>query len=72
MLFRSSASDDFQDPDKLRFLLKDIREARQAKSREGLAKLDHSDLSVCSDDILLFVMPRNSEGFIIVAKPVRY
>ncbi|TCD69244.1 DNA replication protein psf2 [Steccherinum ochraceum] len=40
------ASDDFQNPDKLRSLLKDIREARQAKSREGLAKLDHSELSL--------------------------
>jgi len=40
------ASDDFQNPDKLRSLLKDIREARQAKSREGLSKLDHSELSL--------------------------
>ncbi len=41
-----SAADDFQNSDKLRSLLKDIREARQAKSREGLSKLDHSELSV--------------------------
>ncbi|EKM59314.1 uncharacterized protein PHACADRAFT_86085 [Phanerochaete carnosa HHB-10118-sp] len=40
------ASDDFQEPDKIRSLLKDIREARQAKSREGLSKLDHSELSL--------------------------
>jgi len=40
------ASDDFQNPDKIRSLLKDIREARQAKSREGLSKLDHSELSL--------------------------
>ncbi|KAI0796955.1 Psf2-domain-containing protein [Abortiporus biennis] len=40
------ASDDFQNPDKLRSLLKDIREARQAKSREGISKLDHSALDL--------------------------
>jgi len=40
------ASDDLQNPDKIRSLLKDLREARQAKSREGLQKLDHSELSV--------------------------
>lgn len=40
------ASDDFQNPDKIRSLLKDIREARQAKSRDGLSQLDHSELSV--------------------------
>lgn len=40
------ASDNVQNPDKVRSLLKDLREARQAKSREGLAKLDHSELSV--------------------------
>lgn len=41
-----SASEDFQEPERIRHLLKDIREARQAKSREGLSKLDHSELSV--------------------------
>ena len=41
-----SASDDIQNSDKIRSLLKDIREARQAKSREGLQKIDHSELSV--------------------------
>jgi hypothetical protein len=40
------ASDDIQNSDKIRSLLKDIREARQAKSREGLQKIDHSELSV--------------------------
>jgi len=48
------APDDFPNPDKLRSLLKDIREARQAKSREGLSKLDHSELSLpnlCSMEI---------------------
>ena len=40
------APDDIQNSDKIRSLLKDIREARQAKSREGLQKIDHSDLSV--------------------------
>ncbi|KAF7792875.1 hypothetical protein EIP86_003976 [Pleurotus ostreatoroseus] len=48
------ASDDFTNPDKIRSLLQDIREARQAKSREGLTKLDHSELSLpnlCSMEI---------------------
>lgn len=43
-----SASDDLEDPDKLRSLLKDLREARQAKSRDGLKSLDHVELSVSS------------------------
>lgn len=43
-----SAPDDLQNPEKLRTLLKDIREARQAKSRDGLSKLDHNELMVCS------------------------
>ncbi|EMD40954.1 hypothetical protein CERSUDRAFT_131377 [Gelatoporia subvermispora B] len=49
-----TAPDDFPNPDKIRSLLKDIREARQAKSREGLSKLDHSELSLpnlCSMEI---------------------
>jgi GINS complex subunit 2 len=41
-----SAADDLQNPDKIRTLLKDLREARQAKSREGLKKLDHIALTV--------------------------
>ncbi|KJA29835.1 hypothetical protein HYPSUDRAFT_31836 [Hypholoma sublateritium FD-334 SS-4] len=48
------ASDDVENPDKLRSLLKDLREARQAKSREGLKTLDHSELSLsnlCSMEI---------------------
>ncbi|KAG6903416.1 hypothetical protein C0995_005439 [Termitomyces sp. Mi166 len=48
------ASDDLESPDKLRYLLKDLREARQAKSREGLQTLDHSELSLpnlCSMEI---------------------
>jgi len=48
------ASDDVESPDKIRTLFKDIREARQAKSREGLQKLDHSELSLpnlCSMEI---------------------
>lgn len=40
-----SASDDLENPDQIRSLLKDLREARQAKSREGLRHIDHSDLS---------------------------
>ncbi|RDB19926.1 DNA replication complex GINS protein PSF2 [Hypsizygus marmoreus] len=48
------ASDDLENPDKIRSLLKDLREARQAKSREGLKELDHSDLNLpnlCSMEI---------------------
>ncbi|KAF8272128.1 hypothetical protein EI94DRAFT_1656577 [Lactarius quietus] len=48
------ASDDIQNSDKVRSLLKDIREARQAKSRDGLQKIDHSELSLpnlCSMEI---------------------
>ncbi|KAG6842040.1 hypothetical protein C0991_003566 [Blastosporella zonata] len=48
------ASDDLETPDKLRSLLKDLREARQAKSRDGLQSLDHSELSLpnlCSMEI---------------------
>jgi GINS complex subunit 2 len=33
-------------PDKIRSLLKDLREVRQAKSREGLQKIDYSELGV--------------------------
>jgi len=49
-----TASDDLENPDKLRYLLKDLREARQAKSRDGLEKLDYSELSLpnlCSMEI---------------------
>lgn len=42
-----SASDDLENPEKIRTLLKDIREARQSKSREGIRRLDHSELGVC-------------------------
>jgi len=48
------APDDIQNSDKVRSLLKDIREARQAKSRDGLQKIDHSELSLpnlCSMEI---------------------
>ena len=41
-----SAQDDLESPDKIRTLLKDIREVRQAKSRDGITKLDHSELGV--------------------------
>ena len=47
-LTSDSASDDLENPDRIRTLLKDIREARQAKSREGITKLDHSELGVSS------------------------
>ena len=42
------ASDDLEDPEKIRSLLKDLREARQAKSRQGLQLLNHNALSVSS------------------------
>ncbi|KAI0353038.1 Psf2-domain-containing protein [Trametes cingulata] len=48
------APDDLQNPDRIRSLLKDIREARQAKSREGLSKLDHNELmlpNLCAMEI---------------------
>ncbi|KAK7676875.1 hypothetical protein QCA50_020131 [Cerrena zonata] len=48
------AFEDIENPEKLRSLLKDIQEARQAKSREGLSKIDHSELSLpnlCSMEI---------------------
>ncbi|KAJ7241906.1 DNA replication complex GINS protein PSF2 [Mycena haematopus] len=40
------ASDDLQNPDKLRTLLQDLREARQAKARAGLENLEHSILGL--------------------------
>jgi GINS complex subunit 2 len=45
-LHGNSASDDIEDPVKIRTLLKDLREVRQAKSRDGLQALDYSELSV--------------------------
>lgn len=48
LFFLHSAPDDLENPDRLRSLLKDIREARQAKSREGLDQLDHNELTVSS------------------------
>jgi len=48
------ASDDLDSPEKIRSLLKDIREARQAKSREGLRMLDHVHLrmrNICAMEI---------------------
>lgn len=40
------AADDVQESDKVRSLLKDIREVRQAKSRDGLQNIDRSELAV--------------------------
>ena len=51
-----SAPDDLQNPERIRFLLKDIREARQAKSREGLAKLDHNELLVSRQSATTMLM----------------
>jgi len=42
----TSASDDLENPEKIRLLLKDLREARQAKCRDGLKELGHIELSV--------------------------
>ena len=42
---------DLEDPEKIRSLLKDLREARQAKSRQGLQLLNHNALSVSSSYI---------------------
>ena len=41
-----SAQDDIPNSDKILVLLKDIREARQAKSRDGLHNIDHNELTV--------------------------
>ncbi|KAJ6628926.1 DNA replication complex GINS protein PSF2 [Mycena sp. CBHHK59/15] len=40
------ASDDLPNPEKVRTLLKDLREARQAKARAGLESLKHSTLGL--------------------------
>lgn len=45
-------------------LLKDIREARQAKSREGLSKLDHSELSVRTLECVLAFSLGNTNLFL--------
>ncbi|KAG8979819.1 DNA replication protein psf2 [Tulasnella sp. JGI-2019a] len=48
------AADDLDSPEKIRSLLKDIREARQAKSREGLRMLNHNNLrmrNMCAMEI---------------------
>ena len=42
------SSEDIPDAEKVRSLLKDIREVRQAKTREGVKKIDNSELTVCS------------------------
>lgn len=56
MAFR--ASDDLDQPDKIRSLLKDLREVRQAKIREGLPVLDDKMLRVrtCMINILFILM----------------
>ncbi|BFZ61010.1 DNA replication protein psf2 [Saitoella coloradoensis] len=40
------ASDDLQQPDRIRRLIQDLREARQGKAREGLAALNESSLQM--------------------------
>lgn len=46
ILNRHSASDDFAQPDKVRVILKDIRETRQSKIRQGLAYLNPVSVGV--------------------------
>lgn len=62
-----SASDDLENPDKIRSLLKNLREARQAKSRDGIKQLDHSELSV-SPHLIVRDIP--SQCTILVAQLV--
>jgi len=40
------ASEDIPSPEKIRSLLKDLREARQAKCRDALALINHSDVKM--------------------------
>ena len=47
------ASDNIQSPDKVRSLLKDLREARQAKVRKGLAQIDFSLVDVRISSVLV-------------------
>ena len=49
------ASDDLESADKLRTILKDLREARQAKSRDGLRLLDTNALLVRTVSQLLYM-----------------
>ena len=42
------ASDDIPSPDKVRSILKDLREARQSKSREGMEVIDAVHVEVSS------------------------
>jgi hypothetical protein len=66
VLTHTRASDDVQNAEKVRSLLKDLREARQAKSRDGLSQLDHSELSVCSS----VASQRTHSNIFPVAEPV--
>lgn len=43
----SRASDDIHEPEHVQGLLKDLREARQAKSRQGLEALNAVHIEVC-------------------------
>lgn len=45
-LLDDSAPDDLASPDRIRLLLKDIREARQAKVRDGLGAINPVHLGV--------------------------
>jgi GINS complex subunit 2 len=52
-----SASDDLSSPEKLRLVLKDIREARQSKIRQGLSAINCVHLGVSSFSPSLSLSP---------------
>ena len=54
-----SAPDDIPSPERIRSLLKDLREVRQGKAREGLEHLNPVELNV-----------RSSSGCLIQASPL--
>lgn len=58
-----SASDDIPKADTVRTLLKDLREARQAKARQGLKSLDPHYLQVKNIEGSRFVVIQNLTCF---------
>jgi hypothetical protein len=67
---QSRASDDLQNPDKLRTLLQDLREARQAKARAGLESLEHSTLGA-RHPLLLCLLSLTSRFAHVALEPLR-
>jgi GINS complex subunit 2 len=51
--FFNSASDDIPQPERIRSLLKDLREVRQGKAREGIQHLNPVELNVSSTSLSL-------------------